>query len=537
MKTPFFLLICFILLSCSVSESEKSLEVAENIIEFRPDSALSIIRKTDASELASRRLKAKHAVLNAMALDKCYIDITSDSIIAPALEYYKRHGSAEYKLKANYYRGVIARNADDWDTAMTYYVMAERFADKCKDKKAVARLHNAKMHVYRRLYQYEKAISEGRESADLYYHINDTSSFVNTLLDVGVAYKGLEKLDKVIDIIKELAPYKSHFTVRQLSRYYLLFLQLEGKHESKLVENSLKEYLTIIEDSRHINWVSVASAYMRCGNLEAAKEAIEKALAKSQNEYTHVKYKIAAKIYTQIGNYKNAASSYEAYVAASDSIDINIYKSDAEHVEEKYLAENEILKKKLAVTFLSLSSIILILIASFVFHILYIRFRRMHDEKIRFEEMYNSLINERNILKRTKKETKMDKDVFRLVEERLYVLNRFVVAHITKNFSKEASEKLKELIEDREYFLESTRVSFAISHPRFLKFLATQGLNNWEIGFCCMYCIGLNGHEIGEYLKRKAHYKMNGKIRDKLKLDRSTSLKTYLLKKMDEFNQ
>lgn len=161
----------------------------------------------------------------------------------------------------------------------------------------------------------------------------------------------------------------------------------------------------------------------------------------------------------------------------------------------------------------------------------------MHDEKIRFEEMYNSLINERNILKRTKKETKMDKDVFRLVEERLYVLNRFVVAHITKNFSKEASEKLKELIEDREYFLESTRVSFAISHPRFLKFLATQGLNNWEIGFCCMYCIGLNGHEIGEYLKRKAHYKMNGKIRDKLKLDRSTSLKTYLLKKMDEFNQ
>ena len=64
MKTPFFLLICFILLSCSVSESEKSLEVAENIIEFRPDSALSIIRKTDASELASRRLKAKHAVLH-----------------------------------------------------------------------------------------------------------------------------------------------------------------------------------------------------------------------------------------------------------------------------------------------------------------------------------------------------------------------------------------------------------------------------------------------------------------------------------------
>ena len=40
--------------------------------------------------------------------------------------------------------------------------------------------------------------------------------------------------------------------------------------------------------------------------------------------------------------------------------------------------------------------------------------------------------------------------------------------------------------------------------------------------------------EIGDYLNSKTHYKMNGKIRDKLKLDRSTSLKTFLLKKLEE---
>ena len=534
MKTPFFLLICFILLSCSVSESEKSLETAANIIEFRPDSALSIIRKTDASELASRRLKAKHAVLHAMALDKCYIDITSDSIIAPALEYYKRHGSAEYKLKANYYRGVIARNSGDWDTAMTYYVMAERFADKCKDKKAVARLHNAKMYIYINLYQNEAAAIEGRKSADLYLSQNDSNRYINTMLDIALLYRGIEDSIMVKGIVEELTPFEESFSIKQSSIYHLMLLQLTERTDPLSLKRQLDTYIANVTDNNLKNWVYIAYCYMRCGYLEDARSAIERAFEQPKKEYYPVIYKVAANIYAKSRDYKISSYAYEKYVDISDQTDINIFRSDAKHIEYKYASENNILRKRLTIAVLSFSTILVLLLCTAIIYVISKRYRSLREEKAHFEDMYNSLLNEQKILKRTRKETKLDEDVLQLVEERMEVLNKFAVAHITNNFSKEAYIKLESLLEDREYFLESTRMSFAIYHHRFLKYLTKQGLNNWEIGFCCLYCIGLNGSEIGGYLNSKTHYKMNGKIRDKLKLDRSTSLKTFLLKKLEE---
>ena len=536
MKTPFFLLICFILLSCSVSESEKSLEVAENIIEFRPDSALSIIRKTDASELASRRLKAKHAVLHAMALDKCYIDITSDSIIAPALEYYKRHGSAEYKLKANYYRGVIARNSGDWDTAMTYYVMAERFADKCKDKKAVARLHNAKMYIYIRLYKYGKAAEEGSKAAYIYHFIIDTNRFINTMLDVGVAYKGQKNLNMIEKVITELKPLEDSFTQEQAGRFMLLLIYTTNISDRSLFDKRLDDYMHHIQSPEMVNWVSAAEIYLKNGRLDSSKQAIENAWKYLNDKDRLILNKVSAKAYYDSGDYEKASHFYKEYVDLADNTDTMVFNSEAEYIEDIYIAKIKILRKKYEVAILCLSLTIFILLGATAIYFILMHNRRLAEEKNKFEEMYRSLLREQEALKKTRENRRLNKEVLSIVEERLNVLNKFVAAHISSSFSKEASLRIKSLMENREYFLESTRMSFALSHHRFLKFLADQGLTNWEIGCCCLYCIGLNGNEIGEYLERKAYYKMSGKIRSKLGLDRSINLDMYLLKKIKEFN-
>lgn len=51
-----------------------------------------------------------YALLLSIALDKNYIDVTNDSIIAPAVKNYAKHGSADEKLKTRYYWGCIAMN-------------------------------------------------------------------------------------------------------------------------------------------------------------------------------------------------------------------------------------------------------------------------------------------------------------------------------------------------------------------------------------------------------------------------------------------
>lgn len=92
-------------------------------------------------------------------------------------------------------------------------------------------------------------------------------------------------------------------------------------------------------------------------------------------------------------------------------------------------------------------------------------------------------------------------------------------------------------MENREEFMESTKKTFMISHPKFIDYLHKANLTEWEIGCCCLYCIGLNGAEISEYLNRKAIYNVNGVIRQKLNIPRGkTQIDIFLKQKMRELH-
>ena len=74
-------------------------------------------------------------------------------------------------------------------------------------------------------------------------------------------------------------------------------------------------------------------------------------------------------------------------------------------------------------------------------------------------------------------------------------------------------------------FMESTRLAFAGSHPKFIKYLEEHQLTDWEISYCCLYALGLKGNEIGTYLKLPSHYNRSSQIREKLgKSEHDTNL-------------
>jgi len=53
---------------------------------------------------------ARYSLLNAMAIDKNYIDTTSLEIIAPARDYYPKYGTPTEALRTFYYLGRIYQN-------------------------------------------------------------------------------------------------------------------------------------------------------------------------------------------------------------------------------------------------------------------------------------------------------------------------------------------------------------------------------------------------------------------------------------------
>ena len=128
MKSYLVLLTAFLFCSFCERASVSNLRLAEAIISSYPDSALSILRTINPTDLKSRKTEAQYALLMSVALDKKYIDISSDSLILRAVNYYSKHGSPKEKMLSWYYEGICLKNAGELIPSMLAFEKAENEA-------------------------------------------------------------------------------------------------------------------------------------------------------------------------------------------------------------------------------------------------------------------------------------------------------------------------------------------------------------------------------------------------------------------------
>jgi hypothetical protein len=129
--------------------SEK-LDKVESLLTSEPDSALLLIEGIDLESIHKEKIKARHALLYSIIMDKRHVDIKSDSLIRPALEYYPRHGDCQETAMTFYYTARIYENADDLELAMKYLVKAESIRSN-KDPYLNSLIHSAKGRIYNHL--------------------------------------------------------------------------------------------------------------------------------------------------------------------------------------------------------------------------------------------------------------------------------------------------------------------------------------------------------------------------------------------------
>ncbi len=127
--------------------------------------------------------------------------------------------------------------------------------------------------------------------------------------------------------------------------------------------------------------------------------------------------------------------------------------------------------------------------------------------------------------------SKPDDQAMAVIRERLSVLDKIIASRISSDdkLYRSSEEELDVMMADREEFLRSTKILFEENHPKFTAYLEDKGLTEWEIGYCCLYTLGLKGKDIGEYIQKKRHYIISHEIRQKLGLDEhDTNISIYL---------
>lgn len=119
-----------IIAGCTSIDVRKKLNDIDSYIAEHPDSALAKIQSISPSDLKTKGLKAHHALLHAMALDKNYIDVTDDSLALTAVRYYRKHGPKKNLARAMYYLALSYYYDGQYNKSIIELTKAEPVAEK-----------------------------------------------------------------------------------------------------------------------------------------------------------------------------------------------------------------------------------------------------------------------------------------------------------------------------------------------------------------------------------------------------------------------
>lgn len=126
----FILLLVFTLMACTGHRYPTKLVVADSLCAANPDSALRLLTQyKDSIKSASKADRMFYELLLADAMNKAYVDMTTDSILKEVTDYYDRHGSSNEQMRAHYLLGCAYRDMGEAPMALQCYQDAVDKAD------------------------------------------------------------------------------------------------------------------------------------------------------------------------------------------------------------------------------------------------------------------------------------------------------------------------------------------------------------------------------------------------------------------------
>lgn len=196
----FFLILFSMLLSCTGNKAyDQQLSKADSIMDIADDSAQIAIKMLDALKPKwskfTKAQRMRYDLLYHKAMNKAYIDFTSDSTMLAVVDYYEHHGTANDKMLAYYILGCVYRDMHETPMALEYYNKATEQADTtaqdcdyatlCRVYSQMGVLFSKQYLPYQELFSFEKATHYAYKAHDtlnaIRYYYNKTGAY--TYLD------------------------------------------------------------------------------------------------------------------------------------------------------------------------------------------------------------------------------------------------------------------------------------------------------------------------------------------------------------------
>lgn len=510
---------------------ESRLDMIETIISSDPHKARNELENIDRSDIKTKRGKARHSLLYSMALDKCGIDICSDSIISPAVENIPRFNIHD-RTRCLYYYARIFENRKEYENSMKWLVRAEDSGRDLKDSDIPALIYAAKGRIYHKSLAYSKAADNYRKAAFHNYSNNLHHRFISNRLKEADCLLMDNDPIKADVILSEIEREHSNLLSPGLMKiYYQLKIRLSEELYPDDTYRILEEYLDYVSEEAQIDWIMTARLYIKAGNRAEASEALEKQLA--HNGESAAYYYLLGEVYGLLNENTKAIDAYKMFIDKSGIIGNNILNQDTKFIEEREMLRSMHEQEKMQRIILSLLIGIILLVLSLTVAIIVSISRQLKIKTLERDNLarqLDGLMQEREELAEIERENREGREIIR---ERLRIIDQFVMSDAFNDgvFEDKASRTLKKILSDRSEFVRQNRLIFNQSSGSFIAFLKARGLTDIEIDHCCLYAIGMNGKMVTAFTNIKRHYHIGSDVRKKLGLSgHDTNISIYIRK-------
>lgn len=532
---------------------DDKLNLADSLMTAKPDSALSVLNKVDISHLTHRKVSARYALLKSMALDKNNIDTTTFDVLQPAIDYYLVHGNADEQLRTLYYRGRIYQNQGDDDAAMRSFMEARDLKKAVTDSLVLAHTLVAQGALYLKQYKTSEFIHNNMEAAKLYralgkclFEIKSYAKAINGY----VIMDDKSAADSIISICVPLVQKNPDYEAYLFPAIMSYTIELCSFDEIKAFLDEYQD-MELTKDET----MTFALGYSKIGEYDKALSLLSE-ITPSEYIMDSLKYIIiTTDILEKQGKYEQALNSYKDYSEMleryqRDLLSQDLLFSDKKHqLEMKSLMEIQNRDKIIWGTLCGI--FVLVILMGWIYYRSYLsKTKRIlaekENENLRLEQAnlkleISQLESERDNLKELQKgQLELAKPIQDVIKIRLDILNSLLAKEITNNdsYAKPYNKWIEMVHNDKKKFMDSTRLAFAVSHPKLMEYLEQHGLSTDEINYLCLYTIGLRGKEVGEYIQLKRHYIISHEIRKKLGIDEhETNIGLYIRRLMKDFEK
>ena len=167
------------------------LSQAEICMDEEPEAALRVLESIGQPELQTQAHHARYALLYSQALDKNFIDLTSDSLINIAVDYYKDRDDVRAKFLSYYYLGRIYTNANNLTQATLAYMEAEQLVDELGDGYAAGLLYKQMGLIYNSYYDFPKGLQAHQQAIEHFTKANKPVHRIQAMLTLSNIYRNM----------------------------------------------------------------------------------------------------------------------------------------------------------------------------------------------------------------------------------------------------------------------------------------------------------------------------------------------------------